>query len=250
MTTLSERADALERQMSQELDAKVPVTSRLFTSGEQDPTRPSFEFVKAMEAGRHLLMGPDPRLPPMPEKATLMDFFKFRFGPSTHLLQSARLALKNGHGEKMALACLLHDISVIGFIQGDHGYWASQLVAPYVDEETAWAIRAHQVLRFYPDPSVGYEYPQQYIKLFGVDFRPEPYVEEAYKRALKHKWYMTARLLTVNDLYAFDPSVVVNLDDFTDVIGRHFKQPEEGLGLDHGPSAHMWRTIMWPTRAL
>jgi hypothetical protein len=43
---------------------------------------------------------------------------------------------------------------------------------------------------------------------------------------------------------------VVELDDFTDVIGRNFKQPAEGLGFDHSPSAHMWRTIMWPTRAL
>ncbi len=250
MATLSERADALERKMSAELDAKVPVKSRLFTSGDEDPTRAGSELAQAMAEGRHLLMGPDPRLPPMPAKPTLMDFFKYRFGPATHVLQSARLALKNGHEEKLVLACLLHDISVIGFIQGDHGYWAAQLVAPYVDEEIAWAIRAHQVLRFYPDPSVGYEYPQQYIKLFGGEFRPEPSFEAAYKRALKHKWYMTGRLLTVNDLYAFDPNVVVDLDDFTDVVGRNFRQPEEGLGLDHSPSAHMWRTIMWPTRAL
>jgi hypothetical protein len=250
MATLSERADALERRMSRELDAKVPVKSRLYTSGEQDPTRPDSELRDAMEQGRHLLMGADPRLPPMPAKPTLIDFFKHRFGPATHLLQSARLATKNGHDEKLVLACLLHDISVIGFIQGDHGYWAAQLVAPYVEEEITWAIRAHQVLRFYPDPSVGYEYPQQYIKLFGGDFRPEPYVEEAYQRARAHKWYMTGRLLTVNDLYAFDPNVVVDLDGFTDVIGRNFRQPEEGLGFDHSPSAHMWRTIMWPTRAL
>jgi hypothetical protein len=250
MATLSERADALERQMSRALDAKVPVKSKLYTSGEQDPTRQDPTFFKAMEEGRHLLMGPDPRLPPMPAKPTLIDFFKYRFGPATHVLQSARLALKNGHGEKIALACLLHDISVIGFIQGDHGYWGAQLVAPYVDEEVAWAIRAHQVLRFFPDPAAGYQYPDQYIKLFGPDFRPEPYVAAAYRRARDHKWYMTGRLITVNDIYAFDPNVVVNLDDFTDVIGRHFRQPEEGLGLDDSPSAHMWRTIMWPTRAL
>lgn len=250
MATLSERADALERRMSRELDAKIPVKSKLYTSGEQEPTQPDPTFFNAMEKGRHLLMGPDPRLKPMPAKPTLMDFFKYRFGPATHVLQSARLALKNGHGEKIALACLLHDISVIGFIQGDHGYWGAQLVAPYVDEEVAWAIRAHQVLRFFPDPAAGYAYPDQYIKLFGPDFRPEPYVEAAYRRARNHKWYMTGRLITVNDIYAFDPNVVVSLDDFTDVIGRHFRQPEEGLGLDDSPSAHMWRTIMWPTRAL
>src|SRR5262249_59268162 len=61
---------------------------------------------------------------------------------------------------------------------------------------------------------------------------------------------MSARLLTVNDLYAFDPNVKVELDEFTDIVGRHFRQPEEGLGWDDSPSAHMWRTINWPTRYL
>jgi hypothetical protein len=61
---------------------------------------------------------------------------------------------------------------------------------------------------------------------------------------------MSARLLTVNDLYAFDPDVQVELEEFTEVVGRHFRQPEEGLGFDASPSAHMWRTINWPTRYL
>ena len=60
----------------------------------------------------------------------------------------------------------------------------------------------------------------------------------------------SARLLTVNDLYAFDPNVHVELEEFTDIVGRHFRQPEEGLGFDQSPSAHMWRTINWPTRYL
>ena len=138
-------------------------------------------------------MGDDPRLPPMPEKPTLIDFFKYRFGPAAHLLQSAKHAVNAGLPEKMVLACLLHDISTIGFIRGDHGYWGAQLVEPYVDEEVTWAIRAHQVLRFYPDESVGYEYPQSYIKSFGADYRPDPYVEEDYKRMRNHKWYMSGR---------------------------------------------------------
>jgi hypothetical protein len=44
--------------------------------------------------------------------------------------------------------------------------------------------------------------------------------------------------------------VVVNLEDFTDVIGRNFKQPKEGLGYDNSPVAHMWRTLIRPTKAL
>ena len=245
MTTL-ERAEAAEHALSQELD-RVVVKSVIYTSGERDPRVP---IPRPPDQGKLYMMGDDPRLPKMPERPTLFDFFKYRFGPSTHLLQSARLAMKRGENEKIVLACLLHDIANIGFIRGDHGYWGAQLVEPYVDPEVSWAIRHHQALRFFADESVGYEYPKAYVKLFGPDYKPEPYIEAAYREARKHKWYMTSRLITVNDLYAFDPAVRVDLEEFTDVVGRNFKQPKEGLGFDGSPTAHMWRTIIWPTKFL
>lgn len=202
-------------------------------------------------SGKRLLMGEDPRLPPMPERPTLADFFKLRLAPSQqHLLQSARLAQKNGLSEKMVLACLLHDIAVAGFIRADHGYWGAQLIEPYVEEEVAWAVRMHQCLRFFPDESVGYQYPDSYVRFFGPDYQVEPYIRAEYERARKHKWYMSARMICVNDLYAFDADTVVELDEFEDVIGRNFKQPEEGLGNDNTPSSHMWRTLRRPCNAL
>lgn len=247
--TLSERADELEEQMLKQLD-RVPAKSLLYTMGDIDPR--VAEGRPARQPGQYFLMGDDPRLPKMPEKPTMLDFFNLRFrqGGIQHLLQSANLARKNGHNEKIITACLLHDIGVVGFIRSDHGYWGAQLVEPYVDEEVSWAIRAHQALRFYPDESVGYTYPEQYISNFGADYKPEPYIEAAYQDALKHKWYMTSRLITVNDLYSFDPNVEVHLEDFTDILGRNFRQPEAGLGFDNSPVAHMWRTLMWPTRFL
>jgi len=245
MTTL-QRAEAAEHEMSQELD-RVVVKSVIYTSGERDPRVP---VPRPPDQGKLYLMGHDPRLPPMPDKPTLFDFFRHRFGPCTHMLQSARLAQKNGVSEKIVLACLLHDIAIAGFIRSDHGYWGAQLLEPYVDEEVSWSIRYHQALRFFADESVGYRYPELYIKLFGADYVPEPHIQEAYRYARNHKWYMTSRLITVNDLYAFDPNVQVQLEEFTDVVGRHFKQPKEGLGFDGSPSAHMWRTINWPTRYL
>jgi hypothetical protein len=247
--TLSERADEIEEQMMHTLD-RVPSKSPLYVMGDVDPrigmVRPP------LEPGQYLLQGDDPRLPKMPEKPTIVDFFNLRFrqGGVQHLLQSANLARKNGCEEKIITACLLHDIAVSGFIQSDHGYWGAQLVEPYVDEEISWAIRAHQSLRFYPDESVGYTYPEQYVRNFGPDFKPEAYIERAYNEYKNHKWYMTARLITVNDLYAFDPNVTVVLDDFVDVLGRNFKQPAQGLGFDGSPVAHMWRTLIWPTRFL
>ena len=208
--TLAERADALEHRMMRELDAII-VKSRLFKLADGDMSIPNGPALLAANPGKHMLMGDDPRLPKMPEKPTLMDFFKYRFGPANHLLQSARHAVRAGMDEKVILACLVHDIGVIGFIRADHGYWGAQMVAPYVDEEVSWAIRAHQALRFYADESVGYSYPESYIKNFGADYRPDPYIEEEYRRARDHKWYMTARMITVNDIYSFDPNAKVEL---------------------------------------
>ncbi len=241
------RAEVADHAQSDAMDRLVIVKSAIYTSGERDPREP---LPRQDTSGKLHLMGPDPRLAPMPERPTLFDFYKYRFGPAIHMLQSARLAQKNGAGEKVVLACLLHDIAASGFIRADHGYWAAQLVEPYVDEEVSFAIRYHQVLRFYPDESVGYAYPDSYVRLFGADYKPEPYLDRAYRNCRQHKWYMTARLLTVNDLYSFEPDVQVELEEFTDIVGRHFRQPEEGLGFDNSPSAHMWRTINWPTRYL
>lgn len=197
-----------------------------------------------------IIMGDDPRLPAMPKAPTLLDFFRLRFGQPDHLLQSARLALMAGMPETTVLACLLHDIAVFGFIRGDHGYWGEQMVAPYVDEEVSWAIRAHQALRFFPDESVGYEYPEAYIKYFGADYVPDDYIKRDYQLALNSPYYMTARMITVHDIYSFDPDIVVNMDDFTDIIGRHFRQPEEGLAWDNTPASHLWRTIIRPSKFL
>jgi len=247
--TVEEQADELEHRQMEALSNRVVGKSLLYflADGEQ-----SIGEGFKVGPGQRLLMGEDPRLPPMPEKPTLLDFFRYRFapGPQQHLLQSANLARRNGLSEKMVLACLLHDISVTGFIRSDHGYWGAQLVEPYVDEEVSWAIRHHQALRFFADESVGYEYPETYRRMFGADYRPEPYIVEAYERARKHKWYMSARMICVNDLYSFDPDVTVEMAEFEDIIGRHFRQPEEGLGNDDTPASHMWRTLRRPCNAL
>ena len=243
--SLSELADELEHRQMQELGERVVVKSFLYHLAGGERT------LGPRPRGRRLLMGEDPRLPPMPEKPTLLDFFRLRFAPTqAHLLQSAHLARKNGLPEKMVLACLLHDIAVVGFIRADHGYWGAQLVEPYVDEEVSWAIRVHQALRFFSDESVGYEYPELYRTMFGEDYRPEPYIVAEYERARKHRWYMSARMICVNDLYSFDPDVEVELEQFEDIVGRHFRQPPEGLGNDSTPASHMWRTLRRPCNAL
>src|SRR6266545_1385852 len=225
--TSEERADALEESMMRQLDkAAQPRGVRRGTG---------VLFGGRTPGGSPLTLC---ALAAMPPKPTIVDFFKLRFMPHTvtHMLQSANDAQKKGEPEETVLACLLHDIAV-NLIKVDHGWWAAQMVEPYVSEKVSWAIRYHQALRFFPDPSVEYGYPERYVQIFGEGYVPELYIRAAYEKARKHKWYMEARMITVHDLYAFEPGVKVAIDPFTDIIGRHFKQPKEGLGFDGSPVA-------------
>lgn len=259
------RAEALEEYLSGELDGAMaakmgapwppPTTAQLqaeigsrsfrrgvgslFVSGAQTP------FAQRLPDEPETMR----ILPPMPERPTLLDYFRLRFAPATHVLQSADKALMAGLPEDIVLACLLHDVAQV-LMKTDHGYWAAQLFEPYVSDKVTFAIRYHQALRFYPDPSVGYEYPQTYNLIFGTDYVPPPYIEAAYKYCRDHKWYMAARQITINDLYSFDPNHIVDPAKFSDIIGRQFRQPREGLGFDNSPVAHMWRTIAIPDTPL
>ncbi len=75
-------------------------------------------------------------------------------------------------------------------------------------------------------------------------------MQETYKWVRKHRWYAAPREVTVSDLYAFDPKAVITIDPFVDILGRHFKQPKEGLGNDNSSVAHMWRTLANPDAPL
>jgi hypothetical protein len=191
-----------------------------------------------------------PLLKKLPAKPTLADYFASRFDHTkNHCLQSATLALKKGAEEEVVLACLLHD-TVLELMRPDHGWWGAQLYEPYVSGRITFAIRYHQALRFFPDEKAGYVYPEIYYNFFGVDYVPPPHVQAAYDYARRHKWYGVARDVTVNDLYAFDKSAVVSFEPFIDIIGRHFRQPKEGLGNDNSAVAHMWRTLANPDAPL
>ena len=210
------------------------------------------QILSRLEPGVTFMMGNDPALPAMPRAPRLLDFFRLRFDETTrqHLTQSAKLALDGGHEEKVVMACLLHDISMGGLMRTDHGYWGAQLIGPYVSEEIAWAVKHHQALRYFADESVGYRYPPEYVRFFGADYQPPEYIRQAHDYARNHRWYMTSRLVTLNDKYAFEAGVQVDLEIFSDIIGRHFREPKEGLGFDGSESAHMWRTMIWPNNFL
>ena len=107
-----------------------------------------------------------------------------------------------------------------------------------------FCIRYHQPLRFYPDKEAGYEYPELYRYLFGEDYCAAAGTLRLLTRCSAiSKWYMEPRLVTVNDFYSFNPNAIVTIKPCVDIVGRHFKQPKEGLGNDNSPAAHMWRAI-------
>lgn len=250
--TLTERADALEQAATAQLQPVgtrvLPAVCSAGTPGGAAPT-----------GGAPYLMGRDPLLPPMPARPTIVDFFRLRFGVTdgpvefgmltNHLLQSAAQALAAGMPEKTIVACLLHDTGLF-LLRNDHGYWGADLIEPYVDPEISWAVRNHQALRFFPDPAAGYDYPKAYIRFFGEGYRPEPYIVAAAEAARRHRWYMTARMITVYDVYAFDPKAKPSFDPFVDMLGRHFRSPPEGLGYDNSRVAHHWRTLISPNNFL
>jgi hypothetical protein len=252
------RADALEHYAETKLE-ELAAQNQAALAGQQEKF-PTVAEIQAQIATRPTRRGAGSLfvagrgenvriLERMPEKPTLLDFFRLRFAPANHVLQSATRAMKTGMKEEVILACLLHDV-VLNLIKPDHGWWGAQLVEPYVPEKTSFAIRYHQTLRFYADEEAGYEYPDSYHRTFGVDYVPPPHIQATYKMLKNHKWYMEPRMVTVNDLYSFDPKAVVTIDPFVDIIGRHFKQPKEGLGNDNSPVAHMWRTLANPDNPL
>ena len=241
------RADALEDHLHAAIGPEAKKFPSVAEVNAQINTRTFRRGAGKIFAGQEGNVG---YLAPMPAKPTLVDYMRLRFtDPLNHCLQSANLARKNGLDEELQLACLLHDLP-LSLMRSEHGFWSAQLFEPYVSERTTFAIRHHASLRFFPDEDAGYEYPDLYREMFGEDYVPPPWVQAQYEYVRKHEWYSAPRLVTVNDLYSFDPNENPVLEDFIDLIERNFRQPEDGLGFDGTPVAHMWRTLYDPDSPL
>jgi hypothetical protein len=251
MRTDKVQNDETCRSYPQEGRERLILTAPVGRVGTGAPN-PEPELFARLNPGTVFMMGDNPALPRMPKAPKLLDFFRLRFGDLTfnHLLTSAKRALDDGHEDKVVIACLLHDISNGCLIRADHGYWGAQMIRPYVSEEVAWAVEKHQALRYFADESVGYAYPESYNRFFGPDYVPLEYIQKEHEAARAHRWYMSSRLITLYDIYFFEKSDPIDPQMFEDVIGRNFRQPEEGLGFDGSPTAHMWRTMIWPNNFL
>src|ERR1700691_4253514 len=103
------KADALEHYMAFQLNAavakKFPTAAEVAEKIETRATRRGGGNPFASPTGN------GKRLPQMPEKPPLVDYFSLRFNAtSNHVLQSANRAMTNGMSEEIILAFLLHDL--------------------------------------------------------------------------------------------------------------------------------------------
>jgi hypothetical protein len=250
------RADKLEEALNERIElaqaASGPAPEQFPTVDELEAQIPTRSYRRGVGVSflNTQADGKVEQLAAMPAAPTLVDFFERRFTRTrNHCFQSANKAMERGADEEIILACLLHD-TIQEIMRTDHGYWGAQLYELYVPERTSFAIKYHQALRFYADSEAGYGYPDLYRRIFGMDYEPPPHIQAAYQYLRNHSWYDAPREVTVSDLYAFDPNAVVSIEPFLDIVGRHFKQPEAGLGNDDSPVAHMWRTIANPDAPL
>jgi hypothetical protein len=258
-----QRADALEEFQIGRLDAEMAARKKNENFSTVDELARQVEtrtwrlgsgslFRPGNQTGRFSPASAGPnvkRLTPLPPNPSFYDYFALRANGNAHLLQSAALAKARGESEEVVVACLLHDMGGV-LMKCDHGYWGAALIEPYVSERIVFAVRYHQALRFFPDAETGYEYPIRYLEAFGIDYVPPPYIQQAYEYARAHEWYGIARSVTSNDLYAFNPDINPAIDDFREILDRHFRHPPEGLGYDNTPAAHMWRSLANPDAPL
>src|SRR5262245_8068426 len=159
------KADALEHWMEEKLDEQVAAAQ-----GQAPEKFPTVAELEAQIETRNYRRGAGSlfvsgrgnmkKLEALPKNPTLKDFFRLRFQPANHVLQSATRAMKTGMSEEVILACLLHDC-VLNLIKPDHGWWGAQLFEPYSPKKAACATRYAQTLRFNPVPDRVSHYPDQ-----------------------------------------------------------------------------------------
>ncbi len=122
-----------------------------------------------------------------------------------HSLQSATRAYRDGAGDEMVVAALLHDIGDL-LAPHNHSEMAAAVLRPYVSERTYWVIRQHGLFQSY-----------YYAHHMGGD-------RNARDRYIDHPWYQDAVDFCHRwDQPSFDPEYdTLSLDFFEPMVRRVF----------------------------
>ena len=75
-------------------------------------------------------------------------FAGYRVSRLEHALQSASRAWRDGAGEEMTVAALLHDIGDT-LAPENHGEVAAAILRPYVSDKTYWILKHHGIFQGY-----------------------------------------------------------------------------------------------------
>jgi len=182
----------------------------------------------------------------MPDRPTLRDFYLLRSTRSPHPPAAERpVARENGLDEKSHWRGLLHDIAIAGLVSANHGYWGAHWSRAYSGRgRSPGPIEKHEALRLLPRRGGGVQLPEAYIDYFGRTTARCLYTAGGVGGA-QHRWYMTSRLVTINDIYSFDPNVTASSTSSPTSWGGT-SAAHQGIGLRRVAVAHMWRTMIWP----
>ena len=229
--TLSARADALEAAMLLELERTIPVKSVIYVSGERDPRLgPLVKSRDPAYKGKRKLMGPDPRLPQMPVKPDADRLLQPAFRADAYAAVGAATPARPGSKTKSCwpVSCTTSRspasskaITAIGARS-----WSSRTST----KNQLGDPRAPSVALL-SRPRCRLRVSRSLRQQFRRRLRPRAAHPARLRSGAKHKWYMTARMITVYDIYSFESDLVIEVDEFRDVIEKYFRHAGRGPGL-------------------
>ena len=184
-------------------------------------------------------MGADPRLPKMPDEADADRFLQAALRRRSTTCCRARARAQPGCPRRPCspASCTTSASSASFAATMDAG--ARRLIEPYVDEEELGDPHAPGAALL-PGRSRGRQSRTCTRSISGRTTSRSPTIVAEYERARSTSGTARRGRFASTTSIRSIPNAKVSLDDFTDIIGRHFKQPKEGLGCGrHALLAHV-----------
>jgi gamma-butyrobetaine dioxygenase len=157
-----------------------------------------------------------------------------RYGESVtqlaHALQSAEHARRDGAGDDLVLAALLHDIGHLTGPRGaespaqHHGEGGAAIVRPFVPEHVAWVIEHHVAAkRYLCAVDRGYADRLSPASTRSLAAQGGALPEPERGRLEAHAWFADAvRVRRWDDLAKVQSAVTVPLDAYRALLERYF----------------------------
>ena len=147
-----------------------------------------------------------------------------------HALQSAEHARREGAGDDLVLAALLHDVGHLAGPRGaespkhDHGEGGAAVVRPFVPEHVSWVIGHHVVAkRYLCAVDRGYADQLSPVSVRSLAAQGGALPESERGRLEAHPWFADAvRVRRWDDLAKVPGAVTAPLDAYRSLLERYF----------------------------